>query len=121
MDSGFRARIVSGAKVRGRLLPVTTMEGRSLDHLPADWVAIVLVEWESAARTDILDMYLVEIRGRDGGVLDFLTYGTFDVALDQARAITGIRPDQWLMCDTELGEDPESKLGWMTFRSLARG
>ena len=119
MEISYRARIVRGAKVRGRLLSVTTMEGRSLDHLSADWVSIVLLEWESEKRTDTLSMYLVEIRGRDGGILDFLYYGSLDVALDQARAITGIRPDLWMECDLPLGEDPEAKITWRMFTSLA--
>lgn len=120
MYSTYRTRIVRGAKVRGRLRPVTTMEGRSLDHLPADWVAVVLVEWESEKRTDVMSLYLVEIRGRDGALIDFLHYGSLDVALDQARAITGTRPDQWYESEIELGEDPDAKMTWRTFLTRAR-
>ncbi len=121
MDVSYRTRIVRGVKARGRLRPVTTMEGRSLDHLPADWVAIVLVEWESEKRTDIMSIYLVEIRGRDGALLDFLHFGSLDVAVDQARAITGTRPDEWFESEIQIDEDPEAKMTWRAFRSIAGG
>ncbi|MHB9116598.1 MAG: hypothetical protein ACYC6T_18715 [Thermoleophilia bacterium] len=121
MDLSYQARIVRGAKVPGRLRPVTTMEGRSLDHLQGEWVAIVLVEWESAKRTDIMSMHLVEIRGRDGAVLDFLHYYSLDVALDQARAISGTRSDQWLESDIRLGEEIDAKMTWRAFTSIVRG
>lgn len=119
MEASYRARIVRGAKVRGRLRPVTTMEGRSLDHLPADWVAVVLVEWDSADRTDTMSVYLVEVRDRAGALLDFLYYGSLDMALDQARALTGTRADLWLESDMEMGDGPDTKLTWRDFRSTA--
>lgn len=121
MYASYRTRLVRGVKVPGRLRPVTTMEGRSLDHLRAEWVGVVLVEWESEKRTDVMSLYLVEIRDRDGALLDFLHYGSLDVALDQARSITGTRADQWLKSDIELGEDFDAKMTWRSYTSLVRG
>ncbi len=121
MYTSYRTHIVRGAKVPGRLRPVTTMEGRSLDHLRAEWVSIVLVEWESEKRTDIMSLYLVELRDRDGALLDFLHYGSLDVAFDQARSITGTRSDQWLESDIELGEEIDAKMTWRAFTSIVRG
>ncbi len=88
---------VCSVRLRGDLLPLSIFDSDG-QPLRATRLIIDLVPVDDARR----EQYLLRFVGSDGEDLEVMQFDTLPIALDQAAAVVGVMPDEWV--STEHGK-----------------
>ena len=102
-------RLVRVIKLREELKPVEIYPGWDPDPIRPDWVGIIHSGFMMAHREDIQEGFLLSFRDAEGRELASEQFDTLAMTIDQANAIVGIKPDEWLVLEIDM---PDADLPW---------
>ena len=100
--------VVRYVRLRDDLKPVEIYMGDPLEPINPDWVAITHGVIRSSRRPDGIEGFNLTFFMDDGSCLTHEQFETLEIAIDQAHAIVGIRPDEWALCRVEITNDDGS-------------
>jgi hypothetical protein len=100
-------RLVRVVRLRDDLKPVQIFMGEPPQAISPDWVGITHVRWTEECRTEPHDSFDLSFRRDDGSEITWEQFETLRIALDQAKAIVGVKEEEWKTVSIEMTED-----GW---------
>jgi hypothetical protein len=100
--------IVRFVRLREELKPVEIYPADTQEPIRPDWIAITLGVIWSKRRPDGIDGYNLYFLMDDGRCLATKCFETLEITLDQAKAIAGIREDEWQVCRVEVTSEDGS-------------
>jgi hypothetical protein len=100
--------IVRFTRVREELKPVEIYPADTLEPIRPDWIAITHGLIWSKRRPDGIDGYNLYFLMDDGRCLAMECFETLEITLDQAKAIAGVRKDEWQECRVEVTSEDGS-------------
>lgn len=97
--------VIRCARLRDELKPLPIWSAESNAPINPDWVGINHTLWKDARRSDVVEEYNLAFYGDDGELLEYLQFGTLEIAIDQAKAIAGVQPSEWRECSVAVSCD----------------
>lgn len=104
-DDECTETVVRYVRLRNELKPVEIYMGDPPAPINPDWVAITHAILCSPRRPDGIESFNLTFFLDDGQCLTWQQFDTMEIAIDQANAIVGIRPDEWHTCCVEIAND----------------
>lgn len=100
--------IIRYTRLREELKPVEIYPVDTLEPIRPDWVAITHGVSRSTRWPKGIEGFNLCFLLDDGQLLALECFETLEIALDQAKAISGIRHDEWETCEVEVRSDDGS-------------
>lgn len=99
-------------RLRDELKPVqifiTPSDGKSAEPINPDWVGVTRATVRTPRRTEPIEAFLIRFYKDAGECITWEQFDSLEIALDQAKAIVGIRHDEWNRCRVTIKTDDES-------------
>ena len=102
MESSGEEFIVRYTRLRDELKPVEISMGDPPAPIRPDWVAITHAHIWSRRRPNGIEGFNLTFFMDEGLRVTSEQFETLEIALDQAKAIVGIRHDEWRTCHVEI-------------------
>lgn len=108
MDDECDETVIRYVRLRTELKPVEIYMGDPPAPINPDWVAIThaILRWRR--RPDGIESFNLAFFMDDGQRLTWEQFETLEIAIDQAKSIVGILPDEWHSCRVEIDNDDGS-------------
>ena len=96
--------VITIARCPGDSWPQPIFSGNPPEPIECSWLAISRVDDGPSADPETFALYFLTAKGV---LQEVLRYGTLEIAMDQAHAITGIPRDHWRPCAAAVGDGTE--------------
>jgi hypothetical protein len=97
--------VVRYVRLRNELKPVEIYMGDPPELIKPDWVAITHAILRSGRRPDGIEGFNLVFFMDDGQCVTWEQFETMQIAIDQAKSIIGMLPDEWHTCRVEIVND----------------